>query len=343
MSVSNARQTRGRKSPLTRNHREAAALIRAAKSVLISTHIRPDGDALGSMLGLALALERLGLRVARLSVDPTPDYYAFLPGADLIASTPPEWTADLGIVVDCDGLSRVNSLEPAFAALPHLIDIDHHATDRVFGEVQIIDSTAGACSELVYELLLSLDLPIDQPIATCLYTGILTDTGRFSYGNTTPRSLGIAAELVRAGAEPYVIARKVYAEHSIAAMRLLGVALSRITPHLDGRAVSSTIVRDDFDATDAVPADTEGIIDHLRGIGGPHVALLFVQLDNGEVRVSLRSDGAIDVSLVALALGGGGHAMAAGSTCPGTVGEVRARVLGEIEKRLPALSADSAA
>jgi len=312
----------------------AIQLICSTEGVFIGTHLRPDGDGLGSMLGLALALEKMGTRVARLCADPLPAAYSFLPTSEQIAVDPPDWRADLGIVVDCDGISRVGALEPAFSSLPCLIDIDHHAGGRAFGDVQIIDGTAGACAEIVFDLLHDLNVPLDEQIATCLYTGVLTDTGRFCYANTTPTTLGVAGELVRAGARPNVIARKVYAERSIAATRLLGVALSRLSPDLDGQVVSSTLTRVDFAATGAVSADTEGIIDHLRAIGGPRVALLFVQNENDDVRVSFRSDGSIDVSAAAQSFGGGGHAVAAGCTCTGGAEEVRGRVLAELKVKL---------
>ena len=312
----------------------ATQLIRSSNDVFIGTHLRPDGDALGSMLGLALALEKLGKRVARLCVDPVSPAYTFLPTSDRVRREPPDWRADLGIVVDCDGIARVGTLEPAFLSLPHLIDVDHHGSGQTFGDVQIVDAAAGACAEIIFDLLPALSVPLDERIATCLYTGVLTDTGRFCYANTTPAILSIAGELVAAGASPNEIARKVYAERSIPATHLLGLALSRLTADLGGQVVSSTLAREDFAVTGAASSDTEGIIDHLRAIGGPRVAALFVQAENGEVRVSFRSDGSIDVSAVALALGGGGHQMAAGCTCKGAVGEVQKRILAELESRL---------
>ena len=321
---------------------QAIALIRSSEQVFVGTHLRPDGDALGSLLGLSLALEKMGLRVARLCVDPAPAVYRFLPGSERIQQQAPPWRPQVGVVVDCDGLARVGGLEPVFTSLLHLIDIDHHGTNQTFGEVQVVDPSAGACSELVFDLVRALDIAVDADIATCLYAGILTDTGRFSYANTTPSSLRIAAELVRAGARPALIARKVYGERSIAATHLLGVALSRLSAHFAGQVVSSTLIPADFTATGAVSADTEGIIDHLRAIGGPRVALLFVQMEDGEVRASLRSDGSVDVSAIALAFDGGGHAMAAGCTCPGTVEEVRGRVLAAVEKWLSQSGADDA-
>ncbi|MBN1460706.1 MAG: DHH family phosphoesterase [Armatimonadetes bacterium] len=306
-------------------------LIRSSKRVYVGSHIRPDGDALGSLLALGLALEQCGCQVAMLLTDPIPPGYGFLPGVTRIQSKPPEWEADLGLVVDCDGLSRLGRLAPVFAGLPHLVDIDHHATDNAFGEEHLIDSSAGATAEIVYGLLRELGVQLDRDIGTCLYTAILTDTGRFCYANTTDDSLRIAAEAVEAGAEPHFIARKIFEERSIAATHLLGVALSRLTDHLDGRVVSSLLTREDFSETGAVPSDTEGIIDHLRAIGGPRVALLFVSPDHDAVRVSLRSDGSVDVSQVALGFGGGGHAMAAGCTVEGSAEEVRTSVIASLE------------
>lgn len=315
---------------------QAIELIRQSKDVFVGTHVRPDGDALGSLLGLSLALEKAGLRVARLCADPVPGVYAFLEKSDQMRAEPPEWRPQLGLVADCDGLARLGPLTSSFASLPHLVDMDHHASNQSFGQVRLIDPSAGACAEIVHDLISGLGVPLDEDIATCLYTGVLTDTGRFCYPNTTAASLRIAAELVAAGARPGFIARKVYAENSIAATHLLGVALSRLAVHLGEQVVSAALTRADFTATGAVSADTEGIIDHLRAIGGPRVALLFVQLENGEVRVSLRSDGSVDVSAIALGFRGGGHAMAAGCTCAGSVEQVQRQVLSAVEKWLSA-------
>jgi phosphoesterase RecJ-like protein len=203
--------------------------------------------------------------------------------------------------------------------------------------VRIIDPGAAATGEMIWRLLRALDLSMEADVATCLYTAILTDTGRFCFGNTTAGALRVAGQLVRAGAQPQSIARRVYEERSIAATHLLGVALSRLSAELGGQAVSATLTGRDFLETGAAPSDTEGIIDHLRAIGGPRVALLLVQPNNeGEVRVSLRSDGSVDVSEIALRFGGGGHAMAAGCTVPGTAGEVRKRILAALAVALPA-------
>jgi phosphoesterase RecJ-like protein len=304
-----------------------AALLRDSRDIYIGTHVRPDGDALGTMLGLALALEKQGCRVARLCRDLVPDHYAFLAGVDDVSPEPPDWPAQVGVVVDCDGISRLGDLEPVFSAIPHLVDIDHHATDHAFGQERLIDSSAGATAEIVHDLLALLGVEPDPDIATCLFTAILTDTGRFCYGNTSARSLHIAGALVDAGADPHAIARRVYEERSMAAMHLLGRALSRLSQDIDSQVVSATLTPNDLRETAASPSDTEGIIDHLRSIGGPSVALLVVEGENGRARVSLRSDGTVDVSEIALGFGGGGHMMAAGCTVEATAEEARRSVL----------------
>ena len=309
-------------------------LLQSSRDIWVGTHIRPDGDALGSLLGLSVALEKAGHRVARLCADPVPDTYRFLPGADRVLSEPPDWKAEVGIVVDCDGLSRLGHLEQPFGELAHLIDIDHHSTDHAFGEERLVDSGAGAAGEIVYDLLRDLGVSPDSEVGACLYTAVLTDTGRFCYANTTAKSLRVAAEMVAAGAAPHGIARRIYEERSMEATHLLGVALSRLSSDLEGRVVSSVLTQGDFRETGAAAADTEGIIDHLRAIGGPRVALLLVEPNHDAVRVSLRSDGSVDVSDIALGFGGGGHMMAAGCTVPGTAESVRGRVLEVVRKAL---------
>jgi phosphoesterase RecJ-like protein len=318
-------------------------LLRDAREIYLGTHIRPDGDALGTLLGLALALEAQGRRVARLCADRVPENYLFLRRADSVSAKPPDWPAQVGIVVDCDGLSRLGDLEPAFASLSHLVAIDHHATDRSFGSERLVDSRAGATGEIVYDLLAAMGIKPDAHIATCLFTAILTDTGRFCYGNTTARSLHIGADLVECGADPHAISRRVYGERSVAATHLLGRALSRLSHDAGSQVVTSMLTPRDLQEIGAAPSDTEGIIDHLRSIGGARVALLIVEGENREARVSLRSDGRVDVSEIALDFGGGGHMMAAGCTIPGRAEQVREVVLAAVQRSLAGQGCDDGA
>ncbi|UCH35774.1 MAG: bifunctional oligoribonuclease/PAP phosphatase NrnA [Armatimonadota bacterium] len=291
------------------------------------THVNPDGDALGSLLGLALGLESLGIRTAPLCADPVPAIYRFLPGAERIASDFPAQPPMLAIAVDSDGRSRVGRLALGLERVCTTVDIDHHATEKAFGDVQWVDPRAAATGEMVYRLLRAMDVAVSPDIATCLYTAILTDTGRFCYSNTSPRVLRIAAALVRAGANPQRIYREVYESKSFSASRLLGLALGRLSQTAEGGVIFSTLTQDDFRSAGSTPDETEGIIDHLRAVRQARAAALFVALPDGGVRVSLRSQGAIDVGEVALRFGGGGHTNAAGCTVPGPMPQAQDRVL----------------
>jgi phosphoesterase RecJ-like protein len=315
--------------------RQAIALIQKSSSIYLGAHIRPDGDAIGSVLGLALALEAEGHRVARLCAYPVQESYRFLSGVELFRSSPPDWTAGLGIVIDCDGISRLGELEPVFSALPHLIDIDHHSGNNAFGEVRLVDPTAAAAALITYRLLEAAGFPITPAIATCFYTSLLDDTGRFAHPNTTADALSVAAELVTRGAEPAPISKKLFFEQSVNALRLLGRALSGITLHHDGQVVTSIIHLSDIAAVDAQPSDTEGVIDYLRSIRGPQVAALFTELEGGQVRVSLRSDGLPQVNRIAALFGGGGHPGAAGCTIAGRPEAARDQALAVVYQALP--------
>ncbi len=318
----------------TRSRDRVVDLINRSRSFYIGTHIRPDGDALGSLLGLTLSLEKSDRQAIALAVDPVPTNYRFLPGTDRVRDQVPDWPAEVGIGVDCDGISRLGSLADSFAALPKLVDIDHHYTEQLFGDLQIIDPRAAATGEIVYQLLKHAGLPIDAEVATCLYTAILTDTGRFCFGNTTARALRTASELVKAGADPHFIARRIYEDKTIGASHLLGLALSRLRLDLDGQVVSSTLRQEDFAATNAAQGDTEGIIEHLKAIGGPRVAMLLIEPNHDDVRVSLRSDGSVDVSEIAVQFGGGGHKMAAGCTIPGKADEAGKQIIDSVRGAL---------
>ena len=304
-----------------------ADAIRQHDTCLLLTHVNPDGDALGSMLGLALGLEQSGLRVLRLCADPVPASYRFLPGAERVTAELPALPTMLAIAVDADGLGRVGKFAPELERVCTIIDIDHHATEKAFGDLRWVDPGAAATGEMVFRLLAAMGAPVTPDIATCLYTAILTDTGRFCYSNTTPRALRIAADLVRAGARPVDIYRGIYENKSFSASKLLGLALGRMRQVADGRIVFSTLAQEDFRSAGSTADETEGIIDHLRAVRAAQAAALFTELPDGSVKVSIRSQGATDVGEVALRFGGGGHVNAAGCTMPGPSEQAQERVL----------------
>jgi phosphoesterase RecJ-like protein len=319
--------------------REASRRIELARRVLIAAHIQPDADALGSLLGLALALEGRGARVIRYGADPVPPYLQFLPGANRIVSQLPPRLPELVIVLDCDGMDRVGPQWERLLAAREVIRLDHHVTGEDRGEFIVADPAASSASEVVGRLLRAMKIPPTPEIATCLYAGMLMDSGRFGYSNTTAATLRMAASLVDAGADPWRTARRLYEAKTEAQVRLLGWALSHLGREDEGRIVWSAVPQGVFSRIGAQKADTEGIIDHLRAIQDIEVAMLLTETAEGQVRVSLRSRGTVDVAAVAAALGGGGHAQAAGCTVPGPLPAARRRLVAAVRQQRDAQTA----
>ena len=322
-------------SPTPPMMQKIASLIRRHHSCLVLTHVSPDGDALGSLLGLTLGLEALGMTCFPVCADPVPAFYRFLPGAERIRAALPAQPPLLAVTVDADGLDRVGKFAAELERACTIIDIDHHATEKAFGNLHWVDPRAAATGEMIYRLLKEMAVPLSPEIATCLYTAIITDTGRFCYGNTTARVLRIAASLVRAGANPPLIYREVYESKSFSGSRLLGLALGRMQSTAEGRVTFSSLTRDDFRAAGSTADETEGIIDHLRAVREAWAAALFVEVPEGAIRVSMRSRGAMNVAAVAMRFGGGGHVNAAGCTTPGPLAAAQERVLSALSEALP--------
>lgn len=330
----------------TTNHDEgaaaranAAAAIRNADTIAILCHVNPDGDALGSLLGLGLALEAAfpNKRVAMLAQDGVPYIYRFLPGSDRISKSAPDFPLDLAIVVDSGDVKRVgDSLLPVVSAAKTLLDIDHHVGEGEFGAVRLVDSRAAATAELIYDLINELGLTITPGIAACLFTGVITDTGSFRFMNVTPRTLRVAAALIEAGASPSLIAENVFDNRPYAATKLLGLALSTLSSNSDGRICWAVIPRSSFETAEATDQDTEGFINMIRSVRGVEVAMLFREVEVGKVRISLRSTEKVDVSVIANRFGGGGHRMASGCSYTGSLNDAVAALRAASEAALGA-------
>jgi bifunctional oligoribonuclease and PAP phosphatase NrnA len=314
---------------------QAAAQIRKANSIVLACHVRPDADALGSLLGLALGLNHLGKRVEAISADGVPETYRFLPEWRRI-STQAVKPADLGIGLDSDGAHRMGSARDAVLGAPVVIDIDHHTGPEPFGDVQVVDRTAAATGELIYQLLLELEVPITQEIATCLLAAILTDTGSFRFTNVTSETLEIAAALVAAGAHPAPIHEAVYGRRSFAESLLLGRLLSGLQRSGDGKVVWACLSQPDFQALGLATSDTEGFVDQVRMVQDSEVAIFFREERSGEIRVSLRSRGNVNVARVSEQFGGGGHVPAAGCSLFVPMAEAVNAVLRAVERELEA-------
>lgn len=320
-----------------------ADALRANDRFVVTTHENPDGDALGSMLAMHLALVELGKDSVMVLVGeaPLPGEYGFLDvDGELLRGLPDDRANRVLIAVDCAQESRLTDARLLDA--PLVVNIDHHHDNTRFGGLDIVADGASSTAEVLADVFAALELPLTPAIAEALYTGLVTDTGRFQYSNTTPKALRFAAELVEAGANPQRIFQAVYESMPFPKLRLLARALERASLHADGRVVISHLVRDDFSDLDALEPYSEGIIDVLRGVEGVELGALIreQQRSDGPARkVSLRSStGRVDVSAIARKSGGGGHRQAAGFSSDLPLDDVIAFIVAEFSA-LPATSA----
>ena len=310
-----------------------AETILQYSSCLIATHINPEGDAIGSQLALALALEQRGMTVFCYDRDGVPENNRFLPTWERVARELPEAIPPLVIYVDADRLERCGLSQEQLPGARAFVRVDHHVSAAPDLGPVLVDSHAAAAGELVFALLAPLGATLTPQIATCLHTAVMVDTGRFSYTNTTPTTLRIAAELIGGGADLPTIVDWIWGRTKYSAAKLLGAALAALQVSADGRIAWAVLRADDFNAADAPADDTEGIIDHIRAIRGAIVAVLFTE-KHGEVRISLRSTGEVDVAKLATTFGGGGHVKAAGLTYAGPIEYAICDILHAIETAL---------
>lgn len=309
--------------------RRAAEVIASSHSLGGVCHERPDGDALGSMLGFAASARLAGrtVRSAIPSSDAVPSRYRFLP-TDLLSLTLSR--SDLPQTVlafDCASPDRLGDLDWMVEEAENLVVVDHHISNEGFGTLNLIDPDASATVGLVHDLITALGWPVDEVVATCLLTGLVTDTGRFQYSNTTPRTHRLAARLLEAGARPEVIGQAVYEEEPFGLLPVAGAVLSRARLDTDRGVVWSVLYTDDLEAASLNGEETELLIDLVRLPREAGVAMLIREAPDGGVRVSLRSRGEVNVGAIAEALGGGGHHNAGGFSFSGDPSEAAASVL----------------
>jgi phosphoesterase RecJ-like protein len=313
------------------------ARLAAAGSVVLTSHANPDGDAIGSELGLARILRALGKRVEIWNHHPTPSAYAMLPGAGAIhaGSVPPAGfpaAFDLAVVLECPQLDR-SGLEAPLSALP-LVNIDHHMGNTEYGIANWVDPSRPAVAVMVAELARALGAPIDAAAANCLFVGLATDTGGFRFANATPDAFESAARLVREGAEIETVSQWLYERQPEASVRLLGELLSTLERHHGGAVATVHLTREMFARCGATAGDSEGLVDTPRGIDGVRAVALFRELEPDLWKVSLRSRGAVDVQAIARRHGGGGHLNAAGCRFQGTLATAESRFVAELAAAL---------
>jgi phosphoesterase RecJ-like protein len=314
----------------------ALAALRNAETISIACHINPDGDALGSLLAASLGLRAMGKKTfPSWGEDPVviPSSYHFLPGIDHVVPPTDLTPTQVFLALDCGAEDRLGSLVDTAKASPCTINIDHHPDNDNFGELNIVVTTASSTAELVARLLRDLGVPFDRDIATCLYVGIVTDTGRFQYTNSTPETLRLAADLLSLGVDAPTIAVEVFESSPFSFMKLMGRVLERARLFDDVRFVYSWIAQKDLVETGVAMDETDSLVDLIRSTRDADVAAMFKEQPDGRWRVSLRSKGP-SVGAIARARDGGGHELAAGFTADDVESAVE-----EIRRELAAMGA----
>lgn len=307
--------------------KQIVTLLKSSNTIILTAHMQPDGDCLGSMLALYQYLMAMGKDVRMVLDDDVPALYHFLPGHEAISKPTAELiNADLLIVLDASDIERIGKVKEHIHA--PILNIDHHLTNTKFADYWYIDTQSAATGEIIFQLLTMLEARITTDMATCLYTAIATDCGFFCYANTTVQTMHYAADLMEYGARPHIIAEHMETK-SLENVLTLGKVLETLTLHYHGQIATITITPDILNALDS----TEGFIDYPRVIDGVDVAIMFKVMTNNMIRISLRSK-ILDVSKLAFSFGGGGHARAAGCSMIGSIDDVTKKMLAATIKQL---------
>lgn len=309
--------------------------LKKASEVALFSHVSPDGDCIGSMLAVGLALEELGKSVKFYNPDPVPRNLAFLPGASRITA----WHEGIALpqtllFVDCADLQRASIDATQIPGQATCLNLDHHVSNENFGHINLVDPEAAASGELAYDLIRELGVPLNEELSENLYTAILTDTGSFQYGNTTARTHRVAAELMTVGIDFIRIHHEIFDQKPLAQVRLLQRALSSLELFAGGQLGMMALSLADYAATGAGDELSEGLVNHVRTIEGVEAAVLLREVEPGKVKVGLRSNLWLDVNQLASQFGGGGHKRAAGCTIQASLEEAKSQIRASMEEAL---------
>ncbi len=324
--------------------------LNRSRTVLVVSHVHPDGDAIGALLAVGLALKAMQKTVCMYNESPIPAVYRFLSGVgDIVRELESPEIFDTVVVLDCGDLERIGKAAKILPSQSVLINIDHHITNTRFGHLQLIEPEACATAELVFRLIRSLPVTIDSAMASAIYTGILTDTGSFRFSNTNQKSFAICAEMIQAGANAYEVAQHVYGTYSLGRIKLLNLALDSLEISPNGRLSIMTLTQRMMAETGTRSEDIDGMINYARRIEEVKVAALIHETGAGapggpagasHYHVSLRSDGAVDVSQIAARFGGGGHINAAGFSTEATLSQLKQQII-NLSETIPGLCTSS--
>lgn len=313
----------------------ATAFFSRYQHYCIASHVRPDGDAIGASLALALGLIHTGKRVTVFNIDGVPANLRFLPYADRVVRSLGESVGiDAVILVDCGRTDRAGEpIAELTRRLPFFI-VDHHVPSVEHTEVHCIEPRAAAAGEIVYHLLQRLRVPLNPELATLLYCTLVVDTGQFRYSNATPAVFQLAAELVAQGADPWHVASALNEQHHPAVLHLLRLTLETLELAAQGRIASITLSQEMLREAEALPEYAEEFVNYPRSIAGVEVAILLRELPDGRWKASLRSKREVDVAAIAAQYDGGGHEHAAGCTLTGPLAVARAQILKSVDEAM---------
>jgi bifunctional oligoribonuclease and PAP phosphatase NrnA len=311
-------------------------VLQSARTFVVLTHVRPDGDAIGSQLAMVLALQKLGKTVVAWNEDGLPESFGFLTGSELITKPPDQpMEFDVVLALDTAAKNRLGTGIDAVRAYKTLVNIDHHASNPGYGNLNYIDVKAPATGQIIYELLQDQKLPFFPEIADALFVAISTDTGSFRYQNTTAQTFEIAGKLVEAGVDLATISHRVYENYPKRRILLLGQLLNEATFHANDRIATFSLTEATKARLGIDPADIDGLVDVIRSIDTVVVAIFFEEVADQRVRISVRSkDPKIDANKICSTWGGGGHQLAAGARIRGTLEEVRTKVISYVSNEV---------
>jgi len=312
--------------------------LRQSRQVLITAHKNPDGDSLGSQLGLAGFLDQIGVSYQLINEGAIPDKFKFLPDVEKIHNIETYKRADTAfdsaVIIECSTLDRIGRVRELIGDDTTVINIDHHQDNRLFGDINFKDVEAAAAGQMIYEILRKAQATITEAIATNLYTAILTDTGRFHYSSTTPACMRVASELLERGADPVSTTESVYYDLKPRAILLTGLAISSMQYKCDGRLCLMTIDRKMMIKAGAEKSDTEGLVNYSMYASGVQVGILFTEVADDRTKISFRSRDDINVAEMAAQFGGGGHINASGCIVEMPLAKARDKIIEIVRERL---------
>ena len=313
---------------------EIIEVLRKAPKVALFSHVSPDGDCIGSMLAMGLALEKLGKEVFFYNPDKVPGNLRFLPAAARISRELPNPLPQTWVFVDCTDLQRVHLALSQIPSETMVLNLDHHISNQFFGDLNWVDAQACACGELAVTLITQLGIKIDRDMATNLYTAIVTDSGCFQYSNTTAQTHRLTAELLDTGLDLSGIHHNLFDQKPLAQLRLLQYALDSLEIHAEGQLAIVSLCLEDFQKSGAAQELSEGLVNHIRSIAGVEVAVLLKEVGPQEIKGGLRSNQWLNVNEIAAQFGGGGHKRAAGCTLGVPMTEAKQSIRSAIEEAL---------